>query len=105
MAGVFACLGRWNHVKCVTETEAAGISPFDIALIEGEPASEFARAHPHEGVWDESDYLALGTNHLVEFTDGCVEVLPMPKPPHQRIVFFRACLAASPARCRKAERQ
>lgn len=53
-----------------------------------EPAWEIARLFPNQGTWDEGDYLALHTNHLVELTDGCIEVLPMPKPPHQRIVKF-----------------
>jgi Uma2 family endonuclease len=41
---------------------------------------------PDQGCWDEWDYLSLDTNHLVEFTDGFIRVLPMPKPLHQRIV-------------------
>ena len=53
-----------------------------------EPAWDIARLFPAQGVWHEGDYLALDTNHLVEFTDGYVEVLPMPKPAHQRIVLF-----------------
>ena len=52
------------------------------------PAWEIARLFPDQGAWDEEDYLALETNHLVEFTDGCIEVLPMPKTSHQLIVAF-----------------
>src|SRR5689334_9691189 len=51
-----------------------------------EPAWEIARLFPDQGYWDEWDYLSLDTNHLVEFTDGFIRVLPMPKPLHQRIV-------------------
>ncbi|HET6250122.1 MAG TPA: Uma2 family endonuclease [Tepidisphaeraceae bacterium] len=54
----------------------------------GEPAWDIARLFPLQGYWDEGDYLALGTNHLVEFTDGRIEVLAMPKPAHQRIVLY-----------------
>lgn len=36
-----------------------------------------------------ADYLALDTNHLVELSDGRLEVLPMPTERHQVIV---ACL-------------
>ena len=53
-----------------------------------EPAWEIARLFPLQGTWSENEYLALDTNHLVEFTDGYVEVLPMPKPSHQRIVKY-----------------
>jgi len=53
-----------------------------------EPAWDIARLFPDQGAWSEDDYLALDTNHLVEFTDGRVEVLPMPKTSHQRIVQY-----------------
>ena len=55
---------------------------------EGEPAWEIARLFPNQGFWSEEDYLALDGNHLVEFSDGYVEVLPMPTTSHQRIVLF-----------------
>ncbi|MGH7215133.1 MAG: Uma2 family endonuclease [Tepidisphaeraceae bacterium] len=53
-----------------------------------EPAWDIARLFPDQGYWDESDYLSLNTNHLVEFTDGYVQVLPMPKTSHQLIVQY-----------------
>lgn len=53
-----------------------------------EPAWEIARLYPDQGSWEESDYLSLDTNHLVEFSDGYVEVLPMPTQSHQLIVQF-----------------
>ena len=43
-----------------------------------------------QGGWGDDDYLWL-TDHgrrLVEFTDGCLQVLPMPSREHQRIVAF-----------------
>src|SRR5947208_7239106 len=55
---------------------------------EGEPAWEIARLFPNQGFWSEEDYMALDGNHLVEFSDGYVEVLPMPTTSHQRIVLF-----------------
>jgi len=40
---------------------------------------------PLQGLWTEEQYLKLTdrTNHLIEFTDGNVEVLPMPTDHHQ----------------------
>jgi Uma2 family endonuclease len=40
---------------------------------------------PLQGLWTEEQYLALTnqTNHLIEFTDGEIEVLPMPTSSHQ----------------------
>lgn len=55
-----------------------------------EPAWEVALLLPAQGQWSESDYLWLTdrTKCLVEFTDGYIEVLPMPTEEHQRIVLF-----------------
>lgn len=52
------------------------------------PAWDVARLFPDQGSWDEEDYLALSTNHLVELSDGYVEVLPMPTMTHQAIVQY-----------------
>lgn len=40
---------------------------------------------PLQGLWTEDQYLALTnqTNHLIEFTDGDIEVLPTPTSSHQ----------------------
>src|SRR5580704_16489456 len=45
---------------------------------------------PEQGTWTEEQYLALtdDTNRLVEFTDGFMEVLPMPTDRHQAILQF-----------------
>ena len=56
---------------------------------------------PLQGLWTEAQYLNLSdqVNHLIEFTDGCLEVLPMPTSRHQAILLrlyerFRAALGA-----------
>ena len=45
---------------------------------------------PAQGDWSEQYYLWLTdqSNHLIEFTDGHVEVLPMPTERHQAILRF-----------------
>ena len=45
---------------------------------------------PRQGQWDAEGYLWLTdhTNRLVEFTDGYVEVLPMPTDEHQAILKY-----------------
>ncbi len=45
---------------------------------------------PPEGKWSEEEYLVLTDhrNRLVEFTDGFLEVLPMPTDKHQGILGF-----------------
>ncbi len=57
---------------------------------QAEPAWEVALLFPPQGTWSEDDYLWLTdhTKHLVEFTDGHIEVLPMPTDAHQRMVLL-----------------
>ncbi len=45
---------------------------------------------PPQGCWDEEQYLWLTdrTRRLVEFTDGCVEELPLPTVSHQAVLAF-----------------
>jgi Uma2 family endonuclease len=45
---------------------------------------------PLQGLWTETQYLTLTdqTSHLIEFTDGVIEVLPMPTDKHQAISQF-----------------
>ena len=45
---------------------------------------------PEQGAWSERDYLWLTnhTNRLVEFSDGYIEVLPMPTEKHQAILVY-----------------
>jgi len=57
---------------------------------------------PLQGLWTEEQYLKITdqTNHLIEFTDGAIEVLPMPTSRHQVILLllydlFRTMLQAT----------
>jgi Uma2 family endonuclease len=45
---------------------------------------------PSQGAWSEEEYLVLTDhrNRLIEFTDGFLEVLPMPTDRHQTILEF-----------------
>jgi len=45
---------------------------------------------PLQGLWTEAQYLKLTnqTNHLIEFSDGEIEVLPMPTSGHQVILLL-----------------
>jgi hypothetical protein len=54
----------------------------------GEPVWEIASLYPKQRYWSEEEYLALDTNHLIEFSDGYIEVLPRPTRVHQSIVAF-----------------
>ncbi|HWE03209.1 MAG TPA: Uma2 family endonuclease [Tepidisphaeraceae bacterium] len=49
---------------------------------------EIAELFPGQGDWTESGYLRLDTNRLVEFDNGIIEVLPMPKKIHQIIMML-----------------
>lgn len=65
-----------------------GAKPSKARRRRGRPAWEIALLFPEQGQWTEEDYLALDTNQLVELVDGCIEVLPVPPPLHQRLVRF-----------------
>lgn len=54
----------------------------------GTPTWEMALLYPNQGDWSEQHYLQLDIGRAVEFTDGILEFLPMPKLPHQRILLF-----------------
>src|SRR5215207_9800746 len=54
----------------------------------GEPVWEIAHLFPYQGDWSEEEYLALNTNLLIEYTDGQLEVLPMPTLAHQFITLY-----------------
>lgn len=54
-------------------------------VLAGEPTAIDLQAL--QGLWSDAQYLRLSaqTNRLIEFTDGVLEVLPMPTRRHQRI--------------------
>jgi len=66
-----------------SEPQARGVLP-------GQPAWDVALLYPLQGAWGDFDYLAFTTasNRLIEFTDGTIEVQPMPTSSHQRILVF-----------------
>ena len=53
-----------------------------------EPTWAIAHLFPAQGTWSEEEYLDLHTNRLVEFSDGYLDVLPMPTTSHQQIVAY-----------------
>lgn len=61
-----------------------------IATSQAELDALLADLLPRQGRWDAEGYLWLTdwTNRLVEFTDGYIEVLPMPTPKHQHILKY-----------------
>ncbi len=58
---------------------------------------------PLQGEWTEAQYLALNGSRLVEFSDGCLEVLPMPTIFHQLIVIHLHSLLRDFIRSRASE--
>lgn len=58
------------------------------AGLHGRPTWEIAHLFPYQGAWSDDEYLSLNSNHLIEFSSGVLEVLPMPTEQHQQIVLF-----------------
>lgn len=55
---------------------------------EGEPAWDIARLFAAQGQWSVEEYLDLNSNRLIEFSNGCIEVLLPPTMRHQVILLF-----------------
>ncbi|SRR6266478_568795 len=55
---------------------------------EPELAWDVAQLFPPQGSWSEEEYLALDGNWIVEFSDGHIEVPPMPTTSHQLMVVY-----------------
>ena len=56
-----------------------------------EPVWELAKLFPYQGEWSIEDYLEVEShfgNRLIEFSEGTVEVLPMPSLKHQAYAAF-----------------
>ena len=47
---------------------------------------EIAQLFPAQGHWSEEEYFLLGTNRLIEFSHGRLEVLPTPTQSHQLLL-------------------
>jgi Uma2 family endonuclease len=60
-----------------------------------EPTWEIAELFPEQGEWTEEEYMLLPSNRLIEFSDGRIEILPMPSRRHQEIVFLLTNLLRS----------
>src|SRR5919205_77615 len=68
---------------------AVNMYPVELKLVRGADELELDLS-PLQGLWTEQQYLKLTdqTRHLIEFTDGVIEVLPMPTDQHQVILLF-----------------
>ena len=68
---------------------AANLRPAAFKLV-GEDNGLEIDLMPLQGLWTEAQYLCITdqTNHLIEFTEGYVELLPMPTRKHQAISRF-----------------
>lgn len=83
---------------------ATDVPALELKLVRSDDGTEVDLL-PLQGLWTEAQYLRLTDqlNHLVEFSDGRIEVLPMPTSRHQAILLwlyerFKAVLRASGGR-------
>jgi len=74
--------------KTLTNESGAQISLMLPPSQRGTPTWEMALDYPCQGDWTEAEYLSLDTGRLIEFNDGVLEFLPMPKTSHARISRF-----------------
>lgn len=84
-----------NSIKNRFKKQSAGIETMNStaarttrAARQPEPTWEIAHLFPTQGDWSEDEYLALDTNRIVEFSNGRLEVLPMPTTSHQMMAAY-----------------
>ncbi len=81
-----------NKLKCAHTKLQMNPLTFDVdspvrpVSQRGDPTWEVTLFFPRQGEWTEDDYLSLGTNWMIEFSEGILEVLPMPTIAHQMLV-------------------
>ena len=70
-----------------TATAPVAIPGGTVAITQEQLTRLLREVAPRQGQWSQDDYLWLTdcTNRLIEWTDGCIEVLPMPTDEHQSI--------------------
>ena len=70
------------------ETTAAAVPGPNLVLTQEELTRLVQEVLPHQGQWSQDDYLWLTdcTSRFIEFTDGRIEVLPMPTDEHQSML-------------------
>src|SRR5262245_51449816 len=60
---------------------------WDEVVAMGEPVWALAAYFPEQGAWREDEYLKFSAQHpRVEFSDGRIEVLPVPTDRHQAVL-------------------
>jgi Uma2 family endonuclease len=71
-----------------TTMQLTANQPAPVALPSEEWKDLLADILPRQGAWSDEEYLVLTDhrNRLIEFTDGFLEVLPMPTENHQMIL-------------------
>jgi Uma2 family endonuclease len=74
-------------MAALIESETRPMAPFDLAAISQQFAEDVSRLIPDSEGYSVEDYFSLNGNYLVEFSDGCLQVLLMPDSLHQAIVF------------------
>lgn len=69
---------------------AASSPPAPAEDAELEPVWDIAYLFPPQGSWTEEEYLAFdqGASRRLEFTDGYIEVLPVPTELHQLLLLY-----------------
>ncbi len=75
-----------NRLECYAETMSEAV----LKNPKKEPTYGILELFPCQGDWTEAEYIELTafSNHLIELSDGRLEVLPMPSERHQRMITY-----------------
>ena len=72
-------------MAAILESPPNALSIADLARISQQLADEVSRLPLRSEGFSVADYLSLDGNYLVEYVDGCLQVLPMPDLFHQAL--------------------
>ncbi len=92
-------------MAAILESPPHALSIADLARISQRLADEVSRLPLRSEGFSVADYLSLDGNYLVEYVDGCLQVLPMPDLFHQALTIVLVRLldtwaeASDPAAC------
>ena len=74
-------------MDALLEAPPRAITFADLAAFSQQLADDVGRLPLRRSGYTVADYLSLDGNYLVEYVDGCIQVLPMPSAVHQALTF------------------
>jgi hypothetical protein len=79
---------HWSDMAALLESPPHELSFADVAAISTDLARDIGRLKPRNEGYTLDDYFSLDGNYLVEYTEGRLQILPMPTEFHRALTGF-----------------